>query len=195
MTSNQDCSNSKSLRWWSLALSADNEWLHLCLCNLTPFPLAVTAGIPYMTNLVSTRISSQEHGPMNVPLAVEPPTPPHYYRGTEFELWVPLSLVLVGGWQEDPKEKGTLTLEAWCSWVVVSWRIRHQQEKHSSARSLYLLSDSKKLIFPPRIVIYFQRSFRSSWSHQVVDSLEDVMLRNPFDFSSWWTYSTGSSES
>jgi hypothetical protein len=80
-----------------LALSADNEWLHLCLCNLTPFPLAATAGTPYMNNLVSTRISSQEHGPMNGPLAVEPPTLPHYYRGTEFEPWVPLSLVLVGG--------------------------------------------------------------------------------------------------
>jgi hypothetical protein len=171
--------------------------LHLCLCNLTPFPLAATAGMPYMNNLVSTRISSQGHGPMNVPLAVEPPTPPPppHDRGTEFEPWVPLSLILVGGWQEDPKEKGTLTLEAWCSWVVISCRIRHQQEKHSSACSLYLLSDSKKLIFHPRIVIYFQRSFRSSWSHQVVESLEDVMLQNPFDFSSQWTDSTGSSES
>ncbi len=91
--------------------------------------------------------------------------------------------------------KGTLTLEVWCSWVVISCRIRHQQEKHSSAGSLYLFSDSKKLIFHPRIVIYFQRSFRSSWSHQVVESLEDVMLQNPFDFSSQWTESTGSSES
>lgn len=134
---------------------------------------------------------------MNVPLAIEPPTPtptPHD-RGTEFEPWVPPSLVLVGGWQEDPKEKGTLTLEAWYNWVVISSRIRHQQEKHSSACSLHLLSDSKELIFPPRIVIYFQKSLRSSWSHQVVESLEDVMLQNPFDFSSQWTDSTGRSES
>jgi hypothetical protein len=49
-----------------------------------------------MNNLVSTRISSQGHGPMNVPLAVEPPTPPPHDRGTEFEPWVPLSLILVG---------------------------------------------------------------------------------------------------